>query len=60
MRTLTFTFHDLKAKGISDNKGSFRDKQLFSKHKIESQVLIYDRKIKISSILDLQAHNAYE
>ncbi len=40
-----FTFHDLKAKGISDYEGSSRDKQLFSGHKTEGQVLIYDRKV---------------
>lgn len=47
------TFHDLKAKGISDYEGSSRDKQLFSGHKTESQVLIYDRKTKVSPSLDL-------
>lgn len=46
-------FHDLKAKGISDYEGSSRDKQLFSGHKTESQVLIYDRKIKITPSLNL-------
>ncbi|EAN2380941.1 tyrosine-type recombinase/integrase [Salmonella enterica] len=46
------TFHDLKAKGISDYEGSSRDKQLFSGHKTESQVLIYDRKTKISPSLN--------
>lgn len=48
-----FTFHDLKAKGISDYEGRGRDKQLFSGHKTEGQVLIYDRKVKISPILDV-------
>lgn len=47
------TFHDIKAKGISDYEGSSRDKQLFSGHKTESQVLIYDRKTKITPTLDL-------
>ncbi|MDS1352060.1 integrase, partial [Klebsiella pneumoniae] len=41
-----------KAKGISDYEGSSRDKQLFSGHKTESQVLIYDRKTKVSPTLD--------
>lgn len=50
---LDCTFHDLKAKGISDFKGSSRDKQMFSGHKTESQVLIYDRKIRESPTLDL-------
>lgn len=50
---LDCTFHDLKAKGISDYKGSTKDKQLFSGHKSESQVLVYDRKVKISPTLDV-------
>ncbi|WP_297200442.1 tyrosine-type recombinase/integrase [uncultured Pluralibacter sp.] len=49
---LDCTFHDLKAKGISDYEGSSRDKQLFSGHKTESQVLIYDRKTKVSPTLN--------
>lgn len=51
-RPLDCTFHDLKAKGISDYEGSGRDKQKFSGHKTESQVLVYDRKVKISPTLD--------
>ncbi|RVR37640.1 integrase [Klebsiella pneumoniae] len=51
-RPLDCTFHDLKAKGISDYKGSGRDKQKFSGHKTESQVLVYDRKVKISPTLN--------
>jgi hypothetical protein len=50
---LKCTFHDLKAKDISDYEGSSREKQLFSGHKTESQVLVYDRKVRISSTLDL-------
>ncbi|WP_276641381.1 tyrosine-type recombinase/integrase [Siccibacter turicensis] len=50
--SLDCTFHDLKAKGISDYEGSSRDKQLFSGHKTETQVLIYDRKIKKTPTLD--------
>ncbi|MGQ7198146.1 tyrosine-type recombinase/integrase, partial [Escherichia sp. HC-TM1] len=49
---LDCTFHDLKAKGISDYEGSSRDKQQFSGHKTESQVLVYDRKTKISPTLN--------
>ena len=52
-RKIKGTFHDLKAKGISDYEGSSRDKQLFSGHKTESQVLVYDRKLTISPTLDL-------
>jgi integrase len=49
---LDCTFHDLKAKAISDYAGSSRDKQMFSGHKTESQVIVYDRKVKISPTLD--------
>ncbi|EBV0766101.1 integrase, partial [Salmonella enterica subsp. enterica serovar Kirkee] len=52
-RQLDYTFHDIKAKAISDFEGSSRDKQIFSGHKTESQVLIYDRKVQISPTLDL-------
>ena len=38
-----FTFHDLKAKGVSDFEG---DKQLASGHKTASMVAVYDRKLK--------------
>lgn len=47
------TFHDIKAKSISDYKGSSRDKQLFSGHKTENQVLVYDRKVKVTPTLNL-------
>ncbi|ATZ95334.1 integrase [Dickeya fangzhongdai] len=50
---LTCHFHDIKAKGISDYEGSSRDKQIFSGHKTEAQVITYDRKTKISPTLDL-------
>lgn len=39
-----FTFHDLKAKGVSDFDG---DKKLASGHKTAAMVEIYDRKRKI-------------
>lgn len=42
-----FTFHDLKAKGISDLEGSLSDKQAISGHKSASQTARYDRKIAI-------------
>ena len=38
-----FTFHDLKAKGVSDFKGN---KQDASGHKTAAQVAVYDRKKK--------------
>ena len=37
----SFTFHDLKAKGVSDFEG---DKKKASGHKSEAMVRIYDRK----------------
>lgn len=45
----SYTFHDLKAKGISDYDG---DKQLYSGHKTYSQMQRYNRKIEIVKILD--------
>jgi len=44
-----FTFHDLKAKGISDYEGN---KQEFSGHKTLQQVEVYDRKVKRVRALD--------
>lgn len=49
---LDFTFHDIKAKGISDYEGGSRDKQAFSGHKTERQVGTYDRKIKVTPSLN--------
>ena len=39
----SFTFHDLKAKGVSDFNG---DKKAASGHRSEAMVSIYDRKRK--------------
>lgn len=47
---LDFTFHDIKAKSISDFEG---DKQKFSGHKTAAQVATYDRKIEVVETLDL-------
>ena len=44
-----FTFHDIKAKAISDYDGD--DKKKFSGHKTDSQVRVYDRKLKLSPTL---------
>lgn len=52
-QTIAGTFHDIKAKSISDYDGTIQDKQFFSGHKTESQVLIYDRKVKLSPTLNL-------
>jgi len=46
---LDFTFHDIKAKSISDYEG---DKQRFLGHKSPSQVVVYDRKIEVVDSLD--------
>lgn len=47
------TFHDIKVKAISDYEGSSKEKQMFSGHKTESQVVTYDRKVKLSPTLDV-------
>tara|TARA_R110002153_G_scaffold31666_1_gene96262 strand:+ start:1785 stop:2786 length:1002 start_codon:yes stop_codon:yes gene_type:complete len=44
---LDFTFHDIKAKGISDFVGTVGEKQAASGHKTESQVRVYDRKVAV-------------
>lgn len=49
---LDFTFHDIKAKAISDVDGSSRDKQRISGHKTEAQVAVYDRSIEIVPAVD--------
>lgn len=49
---LDFTFHDLKAKAISDISGTSRDKQAISGHKTEGQVAVYDRSIKRVAAVD--------
>lgn len=43
---MDFTFHDLKAKGISDLNGTLQEKQMISGHKDIRQTARYDRKIK--------------
>lgn len=47
-----FTFHDLKAKGISDFDGTESEKQQFSGHKTVAQVRTYDRKTKVVDIVN--------
>lgn len=46
-----FTFHDLKAKGISDLEGSLSEKQAISGHKSIGQTARYDRKTKIVPVV---------
>jgi len=46
-----FTFHDLKAKGISDLSGNIYDKQAISGHKNVEQTARYNRKITIVPVV---------
>lgn len=46
-----FTFHDLKAKGISDLSGTLNEKQEISGHKSAAQTARYDRKISIVPVV---------
>ena len=46
-----FTFHDLKAKGVSDLDGSLSEKQTISGHKNIAQTARYDRKINIVPVV---------
>ncbi|HHS9984727.1 TPA: tyrosine-type recombinase/integrase, partial [Klebsiella quasipneumoniae subsp. similipneumoniae] len=38
--------------GISDYEGSSKEKQIFSGHKTESQVIVYDRKTRVTPTLN--------
>lgn len=49
--SIDFTFHDLKAKGISDLEGSLEEKQTISGHKNSRQTAIYDRKVKVVPVV---------
>lgn len=49
-----FTFHDLKAKGVSDLEGSLSEKQAISGHKNMGKTARYDRKIKVVPVLGNQ------
>ncbi len=49
-----FTFHDLKAKEISDLKGNLYEKQAISGHKNVEQTAKYDRKIAVVPVVDGQ------
>ena len=46
-----FTFHDLKAKGISDLDGTLNEKQEISGHKNASQTARYNRKISVVPVV---------
>lgn len=46
-----FTFHDLKAKGISDLEGTLHEKQEISGHKNASQTARYNRKISVVPVV---------
>lgn len=49
--SIDFTFHDLKAKGVSDLEGSLEEKQAISGHKNSRQTAIYDRKVKVVPVV---------
>lgn len=49
-----FTFHDLKAKGISDLEGTLHEKQEISGHKNASQTARYIRKISVVPVVGRQ------
>ena len=44
---MDFTFHDLKAKGISDFEGSLENKREAAGHTTTKQTADYDRKIRV-------------
>lgn len=46
-----FTFHDLKAKGISDLEGNLYEKQAISGHKDVKQTARYNRKIAVVPVV---------
>lgn len=46
-----FTFHDLKAKGISDLQGNIYEKQAISGHKNVEQTARYNRKIEVVPVV---------
>ena len=46
-----FTFHDLKAKGISDLDGPLSEKQKISGHKNITQTARYDRKVMVVPVV---------
>lgn len=49
---MDFTFHDLKAKGISDIEGTLQEKQMISGHKDIRQTARYNRKIQRVKAVD--------
>ncbi|WP_158785116.1 tyrosine-type recombinase/integrase [Pantoea sp. BAV 3049] len=49
-----FTFHDIKAKGVSDLEGTLSEKQSISGHKTQSQTATYDRKVQIVPVVGNQ------
>lgn len=46
-----FTFHDLKAKGISDLSGPLSEKQEIAGHKNSSQTARYNRKVSVVPVV---------
>ncbi len=54
-----FTFHDLKAKGISDLEGTLAEKQVISGHKNITQTARYNRKIEVVPVVGGQHTEGY-
>lgn len=46
-----FTFHDLKAKGVSDLEGDLYEKRAITGHKNVEQTAAYDRKIVVVPVV---------
>lgn len=53
---ITFTYHDIKAKGVSDYSG---DKQKFSGHKSFKQMQDYDRRTQVVPSLQVPVRGQY-
>ncbi len=52
-KPLDFTFHDIKAKGVSDFEGNAGQRQEFADHADPKMTRRYDRKTKVVQALDL-------
>ena len=53
-QSFDFTFHDLKAKGVSDLEGDLYEKRAITGHKNVEQTAAYDRKITIVPVVGAQ------
>ncbi len=50
-QSFDFTFHDLKAKGVSDLVGDLYEKRTITGHKNPRQTAVYDRKTEIVPVV---------